>query len=594
MLSPVPILDSAILWIITPLAFVFLFGGLDDVAIDIAWLCAWVKQQWTAHKRAAIRKAVPASDAPRLVAIFVPLWQEHAVIANMLEHNLAAIRYPRYHLFAGAYPNDEPTLAAVRTVAERFPNVHLAVCPHAGPTSKADCLNWIYQHLGLYEEHSGEKFDVVVTHDAEDIVHPEELRWINHYAARYDFIQIPELARPTPFHAITHGVYCDEFAENHTRDMVVPSRYGCFVPGAGVGTGYRRQALEKLAHAAANAIFEPTALTEDYVNGLQLHRLVCSQVFLPPERIPGEGCNFVATREYFPQTWHTALRQRTRWVTGISLQGWERFGWSGSWSEVYWLWRDRKGLIGSPLGVVANAIFAYGVATALWTRLTPLASVLTSATLCLQILRMAVRMACVGRVYGFAFCLGVPVRAVYANALNATATLYAVTQFASAKLHHRPLRWMKTEHSYPTRAALLTQKRRLGEILVGSGYLTAIALRRALSTRPAGVRLGEHLLRTNELNEQALYEALSVQQGLPLTPLHADKIASRTARLLPAAVARQWRVLPFRISDAGLHLAGPELPTAAMTQALRAHTTLELHFHLLTPSAYEELTDALL
>src|SRR5262249_59459649 len=94
------------------------------------------------------------------VAIMVPLWKEHAVIAHMLEHNLAALRYTNYHFFVGAYPNDDPTLDAVVSVANRFPNVHLAMCPHDGPTSKADCLNWIYQHIGLYEEQTGERFDL--------------------------------------------------------------------------------------------------------------------------------------------------------------------------------------------------------------------------------------------------------------------------------------------------------------------------------------------------------------------------------------------------------------------------------------------------
>ena len=29
------------------------------------------------------------------------------MIARMLEHNLAALRYSNYHFFAGAYPNDQ-------------------------------------------------------------------------------------------------------------------------------------------------------------------------------------------------------------------------------------------------------------------------------------------------------------------------------------------------------------------------------------------------------------------------------------------------------------------------------------------------------
>src|SRR5260221_13849555 len=114
----------------------------------------------------------------------------------------------------------------------------------------------------LEEEARGRQFEIVVTHDAEDMVHPEELRWINYYASRYDFVQTPVLPLPTPLWEITHGVYIDEFAEYHSRDMTVRSMLGGFVPSCGVGTGYRRDALERLAAAYSNRIFEPEALTE--------------------------------------------------------------------------------------------------------------------------------------------------------------------------------------------------------------------------------------------------------------------------------------------------------------------------------------------
>ena len=457
----------------------------------------------------------------------------------MLEHNLAALRYANYHIFAGAYPNDSPTEDAVLSVTDRFPNVHLARCPHDGPTSKADCLNWIYQHVCLFEEQTNQRFDLIVTHDAEDLIHPEELLWMNAYAEHYDFIQIPVLALPTPLKAVTHGVYCDEFAENHSRDMVVRSGFGCFVPGSGVGTAYRRTALEKLALSASNLVFEPTALTEDYDIGLRLHRLGCSQVFVPLTRTKTKSVDFVATREFFPQNWRAALRQRTRWVTGIALQGWERFGWRGSRAEIYWLWRDRKGLIGSPLGVIANIIFFYGIATALWMRASPTVARLSSIALAFQLLRIGVRMGCVARVYGVAFSMGVPIRIFYANFLNAAATFGAVVRYLTARAQKLPLRWLKTDHAYPSRAVLLAHKRRLGEILVGSGQVTASALRQALETRPSGVRLGAQLVRLGHLQEMQLYEALSLQQGCP-SPGWCSKISSETAF---ASFLLPWRAI---------------------------------------------------
>ena len=583
--------DNFVLWLVTPLAVIFLLSGLDDLAVDFAWFYAWAAERLTVSRRDARR--IPDAP-PRPIAILVPLWKEHAVIARMLEHNLAAIRYPDFHIFAGIYANDPLTEEAVASISERFNNVHLAVCPHDGPTSKADCLNWIYQHVGLYEEQNGIAFDVIITHDAEDLIHPQELNWINAYATHFGFIQIPVLALATPFWSFTHGVYCDEFAEYHTRDMVVRSSFGCFVPGSGVGTGYSREALKALARASDNRVFEPASLTEDYESGLRLYRLGCRQVFVPLTRLEPAGRDFVATREFFPTKWTTALAQRTRWVMGIALQGWERFGWAGTRSEMYWLWRDRKGLLGNPLGVLANVVFLYGLATAMWTRMTPLATELTSVTLGFQAIRIAIRMGCVARVYGFTFALGVPLRLPYANLLNAAATVQAVARYASARIRRLPLRWIKTEHSYPTRAALLSHKRPLGEILQALGYLNAAALKDALAACPPETQLGAFLVANGELSELNLYEALSLQQGLPIARIDASEVPLRVARAFPEHIVREWRVLPFQVAEGSLLLASPDLPTPAMAATLRTFTALEFRFHLLTPSDYKQLVDALL
>ena len=587
--------DHAVLAILAPLAAAILISGLDDLVIDLAWVWIWAKSELRPSARLFPPGPRQLLNAPRQrIAIFVPLWHEHQVIARMLEHNLAAIRYPDYHFFAGCYPNDVETQEAVRSVADRFPQVHLALCPHPGPTSKADCLNWIYQHLLLFEENSGEAFDVVLLHDAEDLIHPEELRWINYYAARYDFVQTPVLALATPLYKLTHGIYCDEFAENHSRDLTVRTGLGGFVPSCGVGTGYRRDALERLARSSSNRLFEPEALTEDYENGLRLFRLGCSQAFVPISKSSSGGRDFVVTREFFPASWNAALRQRTRWVTGIALQGWQKFGWSGKPGEVYWLWRDRKGLIANPLSLAANLVFVYGLATSLWMRVSPGQARLATATMALQIARIGVRSLCVGRIYGFAFALGVPVRAVYANALNTAATAQAVARYTWARVRGRPLKWLKTEHAYPARAALLAQKRKLGDILVSSGAIAAADLTQALSDRTDGMRLGEYLVGACKLELEVLYRALSFQQGLPVAQVETAGVPWPVAHALPEHAVREWQVLPFQIAEQNLFVASPEAPGPETVRALRAFTELEIRFHLVTPVEFERLVNALL
>ncbi|MEO8100687.1 MAG: glycosyl transferase family protein [Acidobacteriota bacterium] len=586
-------LDQGILAILGPLAAAILISGIDDLFVDAAWALSWLKSKL--RPAASLFPPGPRQleSAPRApIAIFLPLWQEHEVIAQMLQHNLASIRYPEYHIFAGCYPNDAATQQAVQAVASGFPNVHVAVCPHDGPTSKADCLNWIYQHMLLYEEQSKIRFAVVVTHDAEDLIHPEELSWINYYAARYDFVQTPVLPLATPFSEWTHGVYCDEFAEYHTRDMTVRASLGGFVPSCGVGTGYRREALVRLAESSSNHVFEPEALTEDYDNGLRLKRLGCRQAFVPIA--PHGTADFVATREFFPRSFRAALRQRTRWVMGISLQSWEKFGWSGTLAETYWLWRDRKGLLTNPLSALANLVFFYGLLTAVWNRAAAGTIEIAKITLALLCLRTVIRMGCVARIYGVPFALGVPLRAVYANVLNAAATFAAVGRFGWARWHGYPLTWLKTEHAYPHRSTLLGHKRRLGEILISGGYLDAATIERAVASCPVGVRLGEHLVHDGHLSMDTLYTALGFQQGLPIARVDASAVSSGIAHALPERFVREWAVLPFRVEQGALFLASPEAPTAAMTGALTTFTRLETRFHLVTPAEFENLAAALL
>ncbi len=205
-----PALDHTAALILPVLAVWFLLSGLDDLFVDIVWALGSLRA----------RPSERTGEAPEPepgIAIFIPLWREDGVIGRMLEHNLAAIRYTNYEVFAGGYPNDGPTLEALREAVARFPKVHIAVCPHDGPTSKADCLNWVYQQMLLDEQQRRRTFDVVVVHDAEDLIDPDELHTIARHAPGCGMVQFPVLPLATPLHKLTHGVYCDEFAESHTK-----------------------------------------------------------------------------------------------------------------------------------------------------------------------------------------------------------------------------------------------------------------------------------------------------------------------------------------------------------------------------------------
>lgn len=434
-----------------------MLSALDDLFLEAALLYRW------ARGRCEFRwpSAAELHAAPRRrIAVFVPLWHEHAVIERMLRHNVKVTRNSRCDFFVGVYPNDPRTRAAAARAARLLPNVRLAMNPQAGPTSKADCLNAIFQRLLLEEERTGSRYDIVVIHDAEDLVHPQEMRLLNFFCASYDMVQVPVLPLPTASEW-THGLYCDEFAEYQLKDVAVRQMSGGFIASCGVGTGFSRSVLDRLAEGSAGRIFEPGSLAEDYQIGLRIHQLGRRQLFL---NLHSAGPEPVATREYFPRRFGAAVRQRTRWVMGIALQSWQRYGWDAGKGQWYWLWRDRKGLAGNLLTPVVNLMFLHGAGTwaydtacgAPW-RMPEHAAMLApvaGATLALSLLQAAVRAGCTARIYGWRFAVWSPARTLWGNGINFAATVLALWRFFSARLQGNPLTWAKTEHMYPTEAAL--------------------------------------------------------------------------------------------------------------------------------------------
>jgi adsorption protein B len=583
-----------------PLAVWVVVNCFDDLFIALAAGCAAIRAR-IARGRDRVPSESDLDAVPqRRMAIFVCLWREHGVIREMIEHNVRNIRYRNYDFFIGVYPNDTQTVAAATDVCRRFRNVHLSVTPHPGGTSKADNLNWIFQRMLLHEEKHGVRFDMVVIHDAEDVIHPDDLRWMNYYAQWYDMIQVPVLALPTPLRQFTHGVYCDEFAEFQFKDMPARELLGGFVPSSGVGTGFSRRALEAVAVAHSNQIFDATSLTEDYEIGFRIHTLGFRQKFV---RIVQRNGKFVATREYFAQSFKRAVRQRSRWVTGIALQSWEKHGVRDTVRELYWFWRDRKGFFANLLTPVTNGIFVYGLATwcAAEMRHTPWGLAQEPAiswiaphvwwTSLLVMPQTLIRMYCSSVVYGWRFGMTVPLRVPWANLINCCATGKALWGYLMATVRGVPLRWLKTEHAYPSRAALLATRPKLGEVLIGSAYIRPEDLEAAIASQPAAVRLGEHLVRLGKLSEDDLYEALGLQNDIPVGKPEPVMISPEVTRMVPADLVRRLRVLPFRVVAGQLYVASTELPDERLIRELQGFWPHEIRFQLVPPTAFKQLID---
>lgn len=445
-LAVLTVLSRELLWLSA--AGIFL-SSLDDLAVDAVWLA-----------RVAFRPArsePPAPAEPGRFALLVPAWDESAVIAPMLRRLCGSIADPGLRVFVGVYPNDPDTREAVQSVPD--PRVAAVVTGRPGPTTKADCLNHLWRAVVAHEVATGERFKAVVLHDAEDVVDPASLALYDRHMPALAMVQVPVLPLPDSRGRWVSGHYCDEFAEAHAKDMMVRGVLRAPVPSAGVGTAIDRDVLARLA-GPEGAPFDATSLTEDYEIGHRIHRMGYRGRIVRA-RVNGR---LVATRAYFPATIAEAVRQKSRWLTGIALSGWDRLGWAGSLSTRWMLARDRKGLFAA-----AVAILAYGAAALVLAQLMlravlaretgaqlppmlPAGSLLPGFLLFNALLlgwRLLLRAGFTAHAYGPAEGLMAVPRAMLANAINFLAAVKAVGRYRTAVETGRVQDWDKTRHRFP-------------------------------------------------------------------------------------------------------------------------------------------------
>lgn len=421
-------------------AFGFLLLGISDLLVDLIWLGLRLL-------RPRQPQAFPAAARPGRLAIFLPAWDEAAVIGRMLAHTQAAFGDADYRLYVGCYPNDPATIAAVRAAAG--PRVRLVIGPAPGPTSKADCLNRIWEQMLADEAAEGVPIKAVILHDAEDVVHSAELPLFDAMIESFDLVQLPVVPLIDPGSRFVSGHYVDEFAEAHGKELVVRSAIGASLPSAGVGCAISRDALAALAAARA-APFDPDSLTEDYELGLRLRMLGRKAAFV---RLPaGPGRPIVATREYFPATLDAAVAQKARWMTGIALAGWDRLGWAGGLAERWMRLRDRQSLLAALVLAAAYASLALYVLLLVTDWLTawtlppfgPALTALLAINSAIFLWRLVMRFGFVASAYGWREGVRSLPRTVTANIIAMAAARRALTRYLAGRTQ-----WDKTAHNFP-------------------------------------------------------------------------------------------------------------------------------------------------
>jgi adsorption protein B len=572
-------------------AVIFFISGIDDLFIDLYYgIRSLYRRISILPKHPPLREEQLLQTLEQPIAILIPAWDESAVIRRMLENTLRALNYANYHIFVGTYPNDPGTQREVEIVREKVDNVHRTVCPKDGPTNKADCLNWIYQGIKLFEEENNLRFAIFVMEDAEDIIHPLTLKLFNYLMPRKDMIQLAVLPLPAKWYNFTEGHYTDEFAENHFKNLVVREFLSGSVPSAGVGCAFSRRAIELIASLNHNQLFSIDSLTEDYDIGLRLHPYGMKQIFVKQgiERtILKTGLfsrkkrevkvkEYIAIREHFPKTFRAAMRQKSRWIVGICLQGWAAIGWQGGLATKYMLYRDRKALVNNYVNMIGYLVLTVVVLyyLSLWLipdayRYPPLVQrgswiwYLIWIDTALMVVRICERCFCVYCFYDLPQALLSIPRFFWANIINFAAGSRALYLYAKYLVTGKFIPWDKTSHIFPSDAELKAYRRKLGDLLLDRRFITVKQLDEALMRQQQDPRpLGAILLDMGLVKEEELLQVLGVQLYLSTQEIDPYEVPLEVLSLLPREVAIQNAIFPIEVTRGGrLVVATAEVPT---------------------------------
>lgn len=587
MLNEVGIILFLILKIVfIGVACIFVISGIDEFFID---LCYFFRETYrklfiTNHYKRLTEEQLLAKPE-QAIAIMVPCWDESVIIRKMLENTIKTINYTNYVLFIGTYPNDPATQREVDFVREKYGNIERIVTPNDGPTNKADCLNWIYEGILAFEKDNNKKFDIFLMEDSEDIIHPLMLKLCNYVIPKLDMIQIPVHPVPRHWTNFTGNHYIDEFAENHTRDLIVREALTGAVPSAGVGTALSRNTLTTVAEASNHQPFNTKSLTEDYEFGLKLKEFGFKQAFVrqwiwrtkmvkgffgkPKQKRVQE---FISIHEFFPNTFKASVRQKTRWVMGIALQGWSSIGWRGNLAYRYMLWRDRKTLVTNLANFIGNFLFVFILGLIIYNvlsktyRLPPLvddspwSTALISICLFFLVWRIIMRVLFVVRTYNwFQGLLSVP-RLFWGNIINFIATVKAIGLYTTSRATGKKTAWSKTDHVYPSEDELRAYRRKFGDLLLDRKFLTIEQLDSALAVKnTTNKRIGEVLLDLGYITEDQLIQTLGIQFKVETQDIDPYSTPHELLDLVPFKSAVTYNVYPLAMENGQLIMATNEM-----------------------------------
>ncbi len=440
-------MNDALLLTLFSISILITLSSLDDAFIDL------------------LAMGITRSRAPRLgdgagsipkTAVFVANWHEEDVLGKMVEGNLARIQIPEVSLFLGVYPNDTATLRVAQELEAKYPaRVRVIVNTLPGPTSKGQMLNEMFAQVFRSDVfRSDDCPEMVVLHDSEDVIDPRTFAVYAAHAAEHDFIQAPVFSLTRAKGAHVASTYMDEFAERHTREMIVRNAVGAAIPSAGVGTCISKKLIRHFLRTRGQVLMSG-AVTEDYILGVEAKREGFKCAFAAVSKSVDEGLDFVATREFFPRTLAASIKQKTRWVYGINFEAMHKLGWNGDLWDLYFFLRDRKGMLTNflpPISLFLLAVMMLGYIDVadLPAELQPLLMASMWINLVALVARYLIRIDACHKVYGTSDWVGVALRWPVSLYINMAASWRAwKTYLGESALATKPIVWSKTTHELP-------------------------------------------------------------------------------------------------------------------------------------------------
>jgi adsorption protein B len=252
-----------------------------------------------------------ASAGKPTIGVLIANWHEEEILERMIEGNLARIAHPNVCFYLGVYPNDDGTRDAAFALERRHPGRVVAIVnTMPGPTSKGQMLNEMFRRI--YSDDDGGP-ELAVLHDSEDIIDPRTFDVYAVHSLQHDFIQVPVFSLDSRHRTIVAETYMDEFAERHTREMIVRNAVGAAIPSAGVGTCLSQRLIRHFVRKRGHVLMTG-CVTEDYILGVEAKRAGFKCCFAAVSCDDHSGHDYVATREYFPKTLASAIKQKTRWM----------------------------------------------------------------------------------------------------------------------------------------------------------------------------------------------------------------------------------------------------------------------------------------